>query len=94
MAQLGDQQCTFLVSEGLNEAGLGVSSLWDNSVTGYKNYSGTQDAVPRDAISFSVRLRVIHPSPELSTSGLLIIALNKRRMSCPSCWRATSPPRR
>ncbi len=65
VAQAGDQ-CAFILSEGLNEAGLGVSSLWDNDVTGYQNYSGTQDAVPRNAISFSVRFGVLHPSPELS----------------------------
>jgi hypothetical protein len=45
------------MSEGLNEAGLGISANWDTTVTGYEDYSGTADTTPRSAISFSVSMR-------------------------------------
>ena len=55
---IGAKQCIFGLTEGLNEAGLGVTANWDSTVTGYLNYSGTKDSNPRTAISFTVCYRV------------------------------------
>lgn len=45
--------CVSTLTEGMNTAGLGVSVLWDATVTTYLNYSYTQDFKPRRGVAAS-----------------------------------------
>ena len=45
--------CIFTLNDGMNTEGLGVSVLWDTTVTTYLNYSYNRDYVPRKGVAAS-----------------------------------------
>ena len=51
---IGFKRCAFGLTDGLNEAGLGVTLNWDTTVTTYLNYLGTKDESPRRVVAFTV----------------------------------------